>query len=115
MVKVKYVIAVAFVIGFLVSLFEFLCTGQVYLPTIVYILSVPSLSSQALFYLILYNALFVTPIVLIFVFAYFGTTAHQFQQILVREAALIKILTAILFIVLASYMGIISLQMYGIL
>lgn len=45
----------AFITGFLVSLLEAVCTGQVYLPTITFVLKSGSLRFQAFAYLLLYN------------------------------------------------------------
>ncbi len=115
MMHIEYVTAAAFIIGFTISLFEFLCTGQVYLPTIVYILSMESLRGQATFYLILYNLIFILPLVLIFLAAYYGTTAQKFHSLLVKKAALIKMLTTLLFIALAIYMAFLSLNIYSII
>ena len=47
--------------GFLVSLLEAVCTGQVYLPTISFVLKSTPLKFQALGYLLLYNIMFIIP------------------------------------------------------
>lgn len=114
-VRMKFFVAAAFITGFLVSLFEFLCTGQVYLPTILYILGIPELKAKALFYLILYNFMFILPLVAIFLAAYFGTTSKAISTVFSRNIPLIKILTAILFLILAVFMFILSAEMFGIL
>ncbi|MCX7834904.1 MAG: hypothetical protein N2450_02385 [bacterium] len=69
----------AVLIGFLVSLFESICTGQVYLPTIVILLNDPLLSSQAWLYLILYNLMFIVPLLIVFVLAYNGVSSQRFS------------------------------------
>jgi cytochrome c biogenesis protein CcdA len=86
------------VVGFLVSLLEAACTGQVYLPTIVFILKNTSLRLKALSYLFLYNLMFVLPLVVIFVFALLGVSSQKFNELLKKNLARIKILMFLLFI-----------------
>ncbi len=95
---------VAFVTGVVVSLIELACTGQVYLPTIIFVLSVPELRAQALLYLVLYNLFFVAPLIVVFVLAYYGTTAAQLTKFIRTHAATIKLGTALLFLVLAGWL-----------
>jgi len=114
MVNMKAIIIVAFFTGFVVSIFEFLCTGQVYLPTIIYIMGVEGLRDQATYYMILYNLLFITPLVVIFIAAYFGTTSRELQALLVKHAAKVKLLTAIFFVLLTAYMLVLSANLYGL-
>jgi cytochrome c biogenesis protein CcdA len=87
----------ALITGFLVSILEAICTGQTYLPTISFILKSGQLRLYALGYLLLYNFLFIIPLLLIFIFALSGVTSAQFSAILKRNMPLVKILMAILF------------------
>jgi cytochrome c biogenesis protein CcdA len=59
----------SFVTGLLVSILEAVCTGQVYLPTIAYVLKRTHLWVEALGYLLLYNIMFIAPLFVVF-FAY---------------------------------------------
>jgi len=113
-VRMKHFTVFAFFTGILISLFEFLCTGQVYLPTIIYIMGMPELRGEAFFYLVVYNIMFITPLIAIFLFAYFGTTSRELSGIIMKHTATIKILTALLFFILAGYMFLITLQMFGL-
>ncbi|MBU1878153.1 MAG: hypothetical protein KJ734_04305, partial [Chloroflexi bacterium] len=56
----RFVVA-AIVAGFGISVLELVCTGQVYLPTIVFVMGVPELAANGFLYLVLYNLMFVTP------------------------------------------------------
>lgn len=105
----------AFAVAFPVSLFEFLCTGQTYLPTIVLIFSQDVLRGRAALLLVVYNLLFVAPLVLITVVAYLGVTSERMVGWLTRHAVLVKALTTVLFLVLSGYMLVRSLGMFGIL
>ena len=90
--------------GFLVSLLEAVCTGQVYLPTITFVLKSTTLKLEALGYLLLYNIMFIAPLIVIFVLALLGTTSQQFGNFLKKHLGLIKILMAILFFGLGAYL-----------
>jgi len=102
--QVRAFVGMAFVTGFLVSLIELACTGQVYLPTIVYVLSQPDLAARAFFYLLLYCLMFVLPLVVVFALSYLGTTSEQLGQFVNRHTASIKLLTGVIFVGLALWM-----------
>ncbi len=97
-------VAMALVTGFVVSLIELACTGQVYLPTIVYVLSVPELAARAFLYLVLYCLMFIVPLVVVFVLSYFGTSSEQLGQFVNRHTATIKFVTGVVFVGLALWM-----------
>lgn len=100
----------AVVTGFFVSLFELVCTGQVYLPTLVYVAQISEFRAKAFLYLVLYNIAFIIPLVIVFILVRFGLTEKHLQVFLTRRAGLTKILTAVLFIVLAGVMAFLLIQ-----
>jgi cytochrome c biogenesis protein CcdA len=95
----------AFGIGALVTLFEAACTGQVYLPTIVLVLQDPNLAPNALLYLVLYNLLFVAPLIVVFALAYGGAASETFARWSKRHFGLTRVLLTLLFVALAVLMG----------
>lgn len=95
--------AIAFVVGFGVSLLEAVCTGQVYLPTIVFILKDTELRLKAFLYLVLYNLMFITPLIAVFLLSFFGIRSHKFNEFLKSNVGRIKIITAALFMVLGFF------------
>jgi len=98
-------VAGAFVTGILVSLLELACTGQVYLPTIIFVMSVPAMRSRAVSFLVLYNLLFIAPLVVVFILVWYGTTGtKQLTNFLQRHAATVKLGTALLFLLLAGWL-----------
>lgn len=109
-VNIKYFTVFAFFTGALISIFEFVCTGQVYLPTIIYIMGVPEYRGQAFGYLVLYNLMFIIPLILIFMAAYFGVSDNRLKEFLKKHVGLIKILTAVMFFVLGVGMVWLSLE-----
>jgi len=102
--KLKSHLATAFVVGFVVSLFEFPCTGQIYLPTLVFVSQIPGSKINALSYLVLYNLMFIIPLGIILGFAYWGTSTPRFVQFLEKHTGPAKILTALFFFGLAGYL-----------
>ena len=97
-------VAGSFVTGVLVSFLELVCTGQVYLPTIVFVVSQPGLRVRALMFLVLYNLLFVLPLVVVFILTYYGTGSKQLTRFLQRRAATVKLGMALLFAALATWL-----------
>jgi len=97
-------VPVTFGTGVVVSIIELACTGQVYLPTILFVLGVPELQAQAGLYLVLYNLMFILPLVVVFVLVYFGTTSQQLSMLIHRHMAKVKLATAGLFLLLAAWM-----------
>lgn len=94
----------AFVSGVLISFLELACTGQVYLPTIIYMTSVPALRGKAVPALLLYNLMFILPLVVVFVLAFYGTSSKDFTRFLKENAAPVKLGTAVLFIGLGLWL-----------
>lgn len=94
----------AFITGLLISILELACTGQVYLPTIIFVSSMPELQLRAIFYLVLYNLLFILPLVVVFILAYYGTTSKDLTSFLQKHAAAVKIGMALLFFALAAWL-----------
>lgn len=95
----------AFGTGLVVSLLELACTGQVYLPTIIYVSSVPELRFQSVGYLILYNIMFIIPLIVIFVLVFFGTSSKQLTNFIQKQGSSIKLAMSIIFLILGIWLG----------
>jgi cytochrome c biogenesis protein CcdA len=93
-----------FALGFVIAGTEVICTGQLYLPTIGYIMTVPQLRVYAFFNLLLYNIMFVIPLVGIFVAAFLGVTSEKMAIVTKEHTGTVKLLTAILFIGLGVFL-----------
>jgi len=100
----KYILAMALFTGILISLLEFMCTGQVYLPTIIYIAGIPGYRGRAFIYLVLYNVMFILPLIAIFLAVYFGTSSKKIVSTFQKRLGLVKLLLAALFFGLAAFM-----------
>ncbi|HDK26365.1 MAG TPA: hypothetical protein ENG48_04640 [Candidatus Atribacteria bacterium] len=101
-VRLSNYVLMAGVTGFLVSLLELACTGQIYLPTIMFISSIPDMKINALFYLLFYNLMFVIPLIAVFSFTYWGTSSAQLATLTQKNFGKIKIAMALLFFGLAG-------------
>jgi cytochrome c biogenesis protein CcdA/thiol-disulfide isomerase/thioredoxin len=97
-------VLVAFAIGFVISVILLTCTSPLYVGVMFLIQDVPELRASAYLYILLYNLAFITPLVVIFLLAYFGTTSEQLARVVGRHTGTIKLLTASLFLVLAGWL-----------
>jgi len=100
--KVKRYILGALITGIIISILELACTGQVYLPTIIFVSRISALRLRSILYLFLYNLMFITPLVVIFVTVYKGTSSQQLTALFRRSSAGIKLGMAALFFTLAG-------------
>jgi cytochrome c biogenesis protein CcdA/peroxiredoxin len=102
--RARTFVLASFVVGLVVSLLELACTGQVYLPTIIFVSAIPELRARAIGYLVLYNLVFILPLVVIVLSVYFGTTSQQLVATLKKRAALVKVALGVLFTGLALWL-----------
>jgi cytochrome c biogenesis protein CcdA len=100
----NYVLA-SLALGFAVSVVELACTGQVYLPTIIFVLGLPEWRARAALALLAYNVMFIVPLIVIFLMVYYGTTSKELIDWMNRHAAAVKLGTGMLFLLMAGWMG----------
>ncbi|MFA6637060.1 MAG: hypothetical protein WCV56_08195 [Candidatus Omnitrophota bacterium] len=92
----------AFSAGGAVSLMEMVCTGQIYLPTLVYIMRNSPHRTKAFLYILLYNFMFVLPLVAVSLI-YIRTSRSEISGALVkRHGGNVKLLLAALFTLLGT-------------
>ena len=94
----------ALIVGFLVSLLEAVCTGQLYLPTIVFVLKDGTLRGRALFYLIIYNLMFILPLIGVLVLALMGVSSKQFESYTRKNLGIVKLVMAAVFLALGVFL-----------
>ena len=92
----------ALLTGFLVSIFEFACTGQVYLPTLAYLARTRG-DASALGLLALYNAFFILPLLVVFAASVRGVTSARIAALYRARMGAVKIGLAIVFLGLAAF------------
>lgn len=88
----------ALAVGFGVSLVEAVCTGQVYVPTCVLIMQNPEFRMKAIFYLVLYNLMFVVPLITVFVLALLGYESKGFNEFFKKHLGITKLLLCLVFL-----------------
>lgn len=88
----------ALAVGFCVSLVEAVCTGQVYLPTVVLIMQDPAFRLKAVVYLLLYNLMFIVPLISVFALAIAGYESKTFSDLLKKHLGLTKLLLCVVFL-----------------
>jgi len=98
--KSKFIIINSFLIGFVISFLELACTGQEYLPTIIYMKE--TVPQKAIPYLLLYNVVFILPILFIFIMIFKGLTTSSLQKFILKHSASVKLGFFFLMIFMAS-------------
>lgn len=88
------------VLGLLVTVFEFSCTGQVYLPVIMHLARYEA-DLTAYLLLAAYNLAFIIPLILVFAVAYAGIALPRISQYFAKRVALVKLALAGVFISMA--------------
>jgi len=101
--RLPHYVAGSFVAGIIVSVLEFACTGQVYLPTIVYITGNPGLKLRGTIYLLVYNLFFILPLFIILAFTWLGTTTQRLTEFSKRNVAVVKLLLSLFFFSLGTF------------
>lgn len=92
----------ALVAGCLVTLLESVCTGQIYVPTLVFLARDPAMGGRALGLLALYNLFFIGPLIVVIVAVWWGTRSPQLAEWSRRNVAPAKVLMGVLFAVMAA-------------
>ena len=93
--KTRRLVMGAITVGFLVTLLEGVCTGQVYGPIILMLKT--QYWPQALAYLVLYNLLFVLPLIILTLLTLWGVSSERLGKFLGQRVWLAKLGLAILF------------------
>ncbi|MHA3772887.1 HEAT repeat domain-containing protein [Verrucomicrobiota bacterium sgz303538] len=95
-------VAAAFGAGIVISFLELACTGQVYLPTIQYMLRAGHTSAAG--HLLIYNSAFVVPLIIVFLLAWTGLKSESLIRFQKKHTAAVKVLTGVLFLLLAAFL-----------
>lgn len=103
--KSRSLIGGAIITGFLVTLLEAVCTGQMYLPTIIYMTKNQEFKLLGLIYLIYYNILFVLPLLIVMFLAYYGLKWEQLAKQTQKNLTLIKFIVGLVMGFLALFLA----------
>ena len=91
-------LAGALSVGAVVALLESVCTGQIYLPVIIFVAKSSTLRLDAIGYLLVYNLMFILPLVIIFIITYYGVSSQTLGSFLGKHIVLAKLTMALLFV-----------------
>jgi hypothetical protein len=111
-IGVRHLAGAAFGTAVVVSALEFTCTSQVYLPTLMYIAQAGQERFRATLLLLLYNLVFVLPLILLFTIAYLGVSTQALARFAARHTATAKLAMSLLFVGFTIYLFSVSLRMY---
>jgi hypothetical protein len=102
----KGIVVGSFVTGAVVAALEVVCTGQVYLPTILYFTDVAGARLRAYGYLVLYNLAFVVPLLVVFGAVYAGLSSQTLAEVTQKHIVKAKLAMALVFggLALALYL-----------
>lgn len=87
------------VLGFLISLFELACTGQVYIPVIAYMVQTGSKRTVGMGLLSIYNIGFILPLTIIFILVYKGIGSQKIGNALKNRIPAVKLGFVVMFII----------------
>jgi len=88
-------------IGTAVTALESVCTGQVYVPTMVLVITEGGHASRAWLYLLAYNLMFVLPLVAVFTATYCGLKTHTLLAWSKRNVVASKCILGLFFLAMA--------------
>lgn len=98
----KAQVPAAFTVGAAVTALESVCTGQVYVPTLALVVKSGTAVASGLSYLVLYNLMFILPLVVVFLLTYRGLTLTRLIEWSVRNVFVSKLLMGGFFLALAA-------------
>lgn len=96
--KPQISIASAITLGFLIAICEFPCSGSIYLATVA-LLSAKETFLRGLVYLLVYNAMFVSPLIILFAASGHKFIFEKLKNLNSKSATLAKLLMGILMLV----------------
>jgi hypothetical protein len=94
------VVGASLLVGIAVTILEAVCTGQMYVPTLLYIIKTTPNALVPLFLLCWYNLMFVLPLLSIIGFLVIGGNNETIQRFFKKNLGTIKILQGLFFVVL---------------
>ena len=93
----------AFAAGAVVSVMEIACTGQVYVPALIYMSSISETRSAAIGWLLLYDLMFIAPLLCLLGLSLAGASSKRLAKLAERQAGRTKLLMAVFFVLCAAF------------
>jgi len=102
--KIALLSVLAFATGLGISMLEFVCTGQVLFPIMAVIKSSSALKITAFTYLLIYNTMFILPLLIILALFYKGFTSEKLGEMQKKGHGAVKLSTAAVLAIVGIYM-----------
>jgi len=96
----RWMIFSVFITGVLVAILEGVCTGQVYVPAIYFMIKEQSLKNTGIYYLLLYNLAFIVPLLLVILLTFVGVGMEKIANFSKKNIFWAKMLLGVFFMVL---------------
>lgn len=99
----KIVVILMIMIGMVLAFGEFMCTGQIYLTSIIVLIQGGGMDWLAILYLLIYSVAFVIPLIILTLLISFGKKVFGVSEGLLVKLPMIKVISSILFILFGIY------------
>jgi cytochrome c biogenesis protein CcdA len=96
-----YIALSLIILGFFVTIIELTCTGQIYLPFIIFLTK--NNNFVGYLYLILYNFIFILPLIILFMLSYYGKKIRVITIFLENHHQTLKLIYFFLLIIIGIY------------
>ena len=94
---------ITFLVALIVSVTEFLCTGQAYLTAILHLIQSSTLVGRGIVLLVIYNVIFVFPLIVITFLAVKANSVMGISIFMRERLHLVKLFSALVFLVIMIY------------
>ncbi|MDY3195665.1 MAG: hypothetical protein RBQ95_02290 [Paracholeplasma sp.] len=98
-----YMYVITFVLGLIISVTEFLCTGQAYLTAILHLIHFSDHLMRGILLLFMYNILFILPLIIITVIAVKTKSVMGVTVFMREKLHIVKLINAIVFLAIGIY------------
>lgn len=92
-----------FLIGGAVAALELACTGQVYIPALLYLMSLPETRGSGMLYLAIYDLMFTVPLLLLLALVVKGDSLPRLRRMAEQQAGQTKLYLALFFVLCAVF------------
>lgn len=99
----KYFIVIMVLLGMLLAFGEFMCTGQIYLTSIIVLIQGSRIEWIAVLYLIIYSFAFIIPLLIMTLLVYYGKKVFNLSETLLVKLPIIKVVSSVLFLLFGLY------------
>lgn len=97
----RFLLPASLLLGFLVTLLESVCTGQVYVPILI-LLAKENLFSKWFVLLLFYNFAFILPLIGVFAFTFMGVSINSMLKMSRRNVIYSKVMLGFMFLALTA-------------